>query len=699
MNTSPAAVGATGRLPDTDAHRLAPRACCLLDTSGTVLAAYDCPVVTGLAPADLVGRAIWDAPVWVDNLTTTLRLRQAVAAAACGTTVQCTTFVGPGPISPLVELCLVPLKDSIGQVSGILVEASGLTERGERSDDLNLTGTFFDLMLDVVQDGIVACDATGRLTVVNRAARVMNSNDADVYVDPLDWADRADLFTSDGSRSLAESELPLVRALRGETVRGYEFLVAYANGAMRWVRSHARPILDRDDQLLGAVMILQDITKEREAKARAGRDALHDNLTGLPNGALLSHRLDHAIACHRRDPKDSYALLLVDVDDFKLVNEGYGHLVGDELLQRVSARLVKALRATDAVTRLGSDEFAILLEPPCDEGVVLRVCERIHDALRQPVIIGSLSLHVTASIGATLGSCAYQRAEDPMRDADAALYRAKQSGKNGTALFDLSMSAAVRERITTERDLRVALDRDDQMVLFYQPIMDLLTGRCTGFEALARWRHPERGLLAPGAFLEVAESTSLIVPLGNWSLQEASRQLRDWRRLPGLSDLGMSVNLSGRQLATVHCPQKHLLSFDFPKGLELEVTESTLTDSPEAVAALEALARRGVALSLDDFGTGFASLAAVQRHPISTLKIDRSFVAQLPDGDRQRAIIASVSTLAQHLGLRLIAEGLETRDQVDAVVSMGCRYGQGYYFSRPVPADEALEFARAANGL
>lgn len=558
---------------------------------------------------------------------------------------------------------------------------------------------FLDSVVDVVHDGVVACDAQGRLIVVNRAARLMHGVGPDDDVDPLDWMERTDLRTADGSRLLEISEIPLVRALHGESVPSYDLLITPPDGRRHRVTCSARPILDESGALLGAVATLHASGERSHGEPCRRHDNLHDLLTGLPNRALLAHRLEHAIAGFQRDPKHQFALMVLDLDDFKHINEGNGHLIGDQLLQEIARRLVRVLRATDAVTRLGGDEFAILLEAPCDETVVMRVCDRIQTAVRKPIEIGDHTLHVTASIGATLSNAHYHSPDDPMRDADTAMYRAKQSGKNHVALFDLSMSAAVRERISTERDLRVALQREDQMVLHYQPIIDLETGRCTGFEALARWRHPTRGLLPPAAFLEIAESTNLIVPLGNWALREAARQLSEWQQIKELADLEMAVNLSGKQLTSKHQPEEHLLGFAFPHGLELEVTESTLTDSPEAVATLAELAGRGVRLSLDDFGTGFASLDAVQRHPISTLKIDRSFVAQLPEGARQRAIIASVSTLAQHLGLRIVAEGLETRAQVQAVLSMGCRYGQGYFFSRPVPAPDALNFALKANGI
>ncbi|MFV0460043.1 MAG: putative bifunctional diguanylate cyclase/phosphodiesterase [Actinomycetales bacterium] len=676
------------------AFRYSAHAMALLDLEGTVLdvnlQALD---GTSQVAADLVGKPLWEAPWWQDAHEAD-RLRRSIREAARGARLSYPAHL-PGEDRPLlVEISVMPVRGSSGEVVALLAEARDLTQITQWAQDAGLKNLFLDAILDNVQDGIVACDPDGRLTLFNRAARRMHGTGPDSHLSAGEWAEHYDLFTSAGDRHLTLEELPLARALHGERFRGVEIQIEPSyGGGRRTVVCAGSPLTDGTGRLLGAVTTMHDITARKRTEAQLRHDALHDRLTGLPNRALLGHMIEHAIARYQRKPRQVFGLMLLDLDDFKNVNDAYGHLAGDQFLLEVAQRLSGCLRSTDLVARLGGDEFAILLESPVDEGILMRVAERIQAALATPVTINSIPIHPSASIGATVAQPSYTQVHQVLRDADTAMYRAKNSGKNEVTLFDDSMYAAVLRRITTERELRTAL-AEEQLVLHYQPVIELGTGRCVGFEALVRWQHPERGLLGPGAFLDVAETTGLIVPMGNWVLDESARQLRQWRALPGLGDLTMAANLSGRQLCKHNNPSEHLLAFDFPEGLELEVTESTLTDSAAAVATLEALAARGVPLSLDDFGTGYASLAALERHPISTLKIDRTFVAQLPDGERPRAIIGCVSTLAGHLNLRVVAEGLETIEQVQAIQELGCRYGQGFYFAKPLPADEALAYAR-----
>ncbi len=409
---------------------------------------------------------------------------------------------------------------------------------------------------------------------------------------------------------------------------------------------------------------------------------------------MLYGLLEKCIARFMRDPSESYAVLFLDLDNFKNINDAYGHVIGDRLLLEVAVRLNRAVRLTDTVTRLGGDEFAVLLDNPHDADQVMRIVARVQQELGAPFTLSGREVYVTTSIGAALADDHYTSPEEPLRDADTAMYRAKHAGKNSAQLFDRGMHAAVLHRLNVERELRDAIGQG-QLVLHYQPIIRLSDGSCCGFEALVRWQHPVRGLLGPAEFIGVAEDSGLIAPLDLWVLREGARQLRAWRQDPVLAHLTLAVNISGQQLRHTTRADQRLVDFDFPAGMELEVTESTLIDAPEAAETLRALSRLGVPLSLDDFGTGFASLDAVQRHPIGTLKLDRSFIAPLPSGVRQRAIVASVLTLAIHLDLRVVAEGLETLEQVQAVSELGCRFGQGYLFSRPVPADEAATYALA----
>ncbi|WP_345450098.1 putative bifunctional diguanylate cyclase/phosphodiesterase [Deinococcus aluminii] len=551
---------------------------------------------------------------------------------------------------------------------------------------------FLEAVLEDVADGIVACDAEGNLTIFNRMSREMHGVGSEGLA-PDTWAERYSLFEADGRTPLPLERIPLFRAWRGEAVREQEMVIAPRNLPRRTVLASGRALRDEQGQLFGAVVAMHDISDRKHTEERWRHAALHDGLTGLPNRALLYTRLEAAIQRHLRDGRQGYAVLFCDLDNFKTVNDAYGHDVGDRLLLETATRLQQTLRGSDTIARLGGDEFAVLLDNPGDATSVMRVAQRLQVALAQPFRVMGQPLHVSASLGVTLASSQYTRVEDALRDADTAMYRAKQAGKGRAALFDESMHAEVLERLTLERDLRRALE-EGELTLHYQPIMDLTALRCVGFEALLRWTHPQRGPVPPARFIPLAEASGLIVPLGRWVLDEAGRQLTAWRAAhPGLSELTVSVNVSGRQLHRHAQPEEHFLNRPPAPGIELEVTESTLLDAPEAQAVLRALADRGVCLSLDDFGTGYASLSALERHPITTLKIDRSFVAALPDGVRQRGIVQGVAMLAQHLRLRVIAEGIETPEQLRTLRDLGCTHGQGFLFARPLPAGAALAFA------
>jgi len=590
-----------------------------------------------------------------------------------------------------VDFSLTPVPGPDGQVDLIVPEGRDITEHHRAAREADVARAALSAVLENVQDAIVACDEHGRLTVFNRSSRDIHGV-RDVTVHPGEWAQHFDLYEADGTTLLPTGRVPLVRAWNGEHLQNVEMVIAPHGQARRVLLASGGPLTAPDGTRMGAVIAMHDITERRNVENRLRHDAMHDRLTGLPNRTYLRHLLELAMERYRRRPDAPYAVIFLDLDGFKHINDAYGHLMGDRVLLEVAARLRTAVRKSDTVARLGGDEFAVLLDAPCDEMNVMSVVRRVQAAMALPINLQGHQTPVTASIGATVATPAYRELDDPLRDADTAMYRAKRSGRNCSALFDQSMHDAVMQRVTLERELRRAIPAGE-LRLHYQPIVHLGTGTCTGFEALVRWQHPERGLLYPGHFMEVATSTGLVAPLGTWVIHETARQLAAWRAVPGLERLTVSVNLDDQQVQQSTRPEDQVLLFDLPEGLELEVTESSLFDTAEAVHALHTLASRGVPLSLDDFGTGYASLAAVQRHPISTLKIDRSFVAPLPGGNRQRAIVAGVITMAGHLGLRVVAEGLETQEQVQAVQDLGCTHGQGYLYSRPVPPEQALQYA------
>lgn len=429
--------------------------------------------------------------------------------------------------------------------------------------------------------------------------------------------------------------------------------------------------------------------------------AHHDPLSNLPNRAAFMNYLQQALG-RAESNNTSLAVMVLDLDNFKVVNESLGHEVGDRLLISVAQRLRACVRPTDTVARLGGDEFTVLLEGISAKDAV-RAAERIHANLQAPVILDNHEVFANTSIGIALSSPGRSRPESLLRDADVAMYRAKAKGKASYAVFDESMSAAALERLELEADLRRALERDEFQV-FYQPVVLLNSGEITGVEALVRWQHPERGLIAPAMFIPLAEETGLIIPLGLWVLETACRQLRSWQnQFPESRHLGLSVNLSARQFQhpTLLGDIARTLDetgFD-PHLLALEITESIVMENGEStLQVLRELKGLGIQLAIDDFGTGYSSLAYLKRFPITTLKIDRSFVDRLDQDPEDTAIVRAIVTLAQALNLVVIGEGIETHQQSTHLRSLGCWRGQGYHFAKPMPADAIADLLTEVGG-
>lgn len=677
----------------------------LLSADGALLDLNTQVLRAARQPAELLlGRRVWEAPWWPSGSAEAPQVQQAALQAGAGEITRLTVrAVSPDARLVTLDLKFTPLPRRAWAAQQVLVEGRvrrhdtvSLTSTGSDGEALreaNLTRVALESLLENVQDGIVACDSAGSLTVFNRVSREMHGLGS-APVPPSEWSRHYDLYEPDGVTSLVQARIPLFRALQGEQVRDVEMVIAPRGLPRRTVRASGGPLTGPDGEPLGAVVAMHDVTAQKHAESRLRHDALHDRLTGLPNRALLASLLEKTMRRFERDPGHPYAVMFLDLDDFKNVNDAYGHLTGDRLLLETAARLRDAVRRTDTVARMGGDEFAVLLDAPCDELNARRVAERLQRSMLRPFRLQGQDVRVTTSIGLAVASRGYTRLEEPLRDADTAMYAAKRAGRNRTVLFEPSMHEQALARVDTERQLREAL-REEQFTLHYQPVMHLPSGRCVGFEALVRWQHPQRGLLAPGAFLDVAERSGLIVPLGAWVLREAARQLREWQGEADLAGLFVSVNLSGQQLQVPAGTPDDLLTVSFPDGLHLEITETSLADTPEALRAMRALERRGVPLMLDDFGTGFASLSAAQRFPVGTLKIDRSFVSPLPGDARQTAIVASVVTLARHMQLNVVAEGIETAEQAQAVTDLGCTFGQGFLFSRPLPSADAAAFARS----
>jgi diguanylate cyclase (GGDEF)-like protein len=431
----------------------------------------------------------------------------------------------------------------------------------------------------------------------------------------------------------------------------------------------------------------------RESKERFRHAAFHDALTDLPNRNQFIETLKFLLEKSRQTPDFSFAVLFLDLNRFKTINESLGHSTGDNLLQNVGERLKKLIGEEDMLARFGGDEFGIILSNVRTTEEAVSFAQLIHYKLSAPFAITGRQVFVNTSIGIALGDASYQEAEDVLRDADIAMYYAKDHEKN-YEIFDQTMHTRAVTLLQIETDLRYAIERDELMA-FYQPIIDLSTMQLGGFETLIRWNHPQRGLVSPGDFIPVSEETGLIVPITLWILRESCRQMVEWQSLdPANKSLILSVNLSGKhfaQGAIVEEIQKIIAETGIePSCLKLEITESAVMENAEMVIAmLKELKELGVQLSIDDFGTGYSSLSYLHRFPIDTLKVDRSFVGTMEDGSENGEIVRTIIALAKALGMDVVAEGIETIHQLHQLRILGCEYGQGYLFSRPVPREEA----------
>src|SRR5215210_6248079 len=477
---------------------------------------------------------------------------------------------------------------------------------------------------------------------------------------------------------------------------------ASARHAEEAERARAEAEHERAEQAERHVQELNNYITEQERISRVLEEtkdhfrhaAFHDSLTGLPNRAMFTELLKAEIESSNRRDNHMFAVLFLDLDRFKNINDSLGHTHGDLLLVAFAERLERTLRPVDTLARFGGDEFAILLSGMTDSTDAVRVAQRIQDELSQPFVLDKNSAFATASIGIALSSSGYDRPEDILRDADTAMYRAKENGKARYEVFDHGMHARAVSRLQLESDLRQAIERNEVCV-YYQPIISLQTGRLHGFEALVRWNHPRRGLVSPVDFIPVAEETGLIVPIGQWVLNEACAQVRQWQiDSPVHRSLSLSVNLSARQVAQPDLLEriKEALAASKlnPHCLKLEITESVVMENAEAAALMfKQLRLLGVQLSIDDFGTGYSSLSYLHRFPLNYLKIDRSFVMRLTT-ENDNAIVRTISTLARNLGMEVIAEGIETDEQYQQLKMLGCEYGQGYLFSRPVDKSAVL---------
>jgi diguanylate cyclase (GGDEF)-like protein/PAS domain S-box-containing protein len=567
--------------------------------------------------------------------------------------------------------------------------------RKRAEDSLRSSEQRYALAARGTNDGLWDWDVTSnRVFLSERWKQMLGLGERDIGGDPAEWIAR--IHPSD--RQKFEAELEGLRRAGGQDQFAGEYRLLHADGAYRWMLTRGFVLRSATGSAVRMAGSQTDITASRA----------FDSLTGLPNRVYFTDRLENAIArASRRE--SSYAVLFLDMDRFKVVNDSMGHQAGDQLLTELSRRVVRSVEAaatslpagsSHVVARLGGDEFAVLVEGAGDADSIRPLAERIEAAVGEPFQVESREVYASISIGIALGNPDYRDPAEVLRDADTAMYRAKSMGRARWAIFDSEMRAMAVARMEMEGDLRHAVNRGE-LRLYYQPKVELGSNRVVGFEALLRWQHPTRGLIPPLQFIPLAEETGLIVPIGAWVIREACLTLERWQHeFPFVPPLEVSVNLSVRQFwqnNLVEQVAEALAETGIePECLQLEVTESVFVQEPVAAASVLAqLKALGVGLKLDDFGTGYSSLSYLSQLPCDSLKIDKSFVNQMCTDVSCSEIVRTVVALATSLGKQVIAEGIETEAQADLLRSLGCGFGQGYLFSKPMAAEKATEYLRA----
>jgi len=535
---------------------------------------------------------------------------------------------------------------------------------------------------------LVAMDA--RVLQVNAALRSLLGMAAGQGVEGRDFND----FVDTGDAPHLNLRLAQLHAQQVASFT-IDLRLRHAQGQDVWAAVHGSLFSEVGSTTPCLILQVQDITARRQAEAGLHHIAFHDSLTGLPNRRRFHEQLAQALQRVHSEPKRQFGLMFLDFDRFKLINDSLGHAVGDEFLQAVARRIREQVRPQDVVARLGGDEFAILAEDLDSERYAVTLAERLLDALRLPMQIAGTEITTSASIGITFSGMGYDTPEDMLRDADTAMYKAKAAGKARYALFDTALHTEVAHRLRLEGDLRRALAAG-QLSVAYQPLYDLATERVTGFEALARWNHPDLGAVSPVTFIPVAEDAGLMLPLTDFVLRSACAQLSAWQqRDPSFAELTMHVNVSGNDIAhaglVARVNSALVESRLQAQHLTLELTENILMERLEAaLPALSELRRLGVGLSVDDFGTGYSSLRHLSSLPVDSLKVDRAFVNDLQRGSKDAAVVRAIVLLGNSLGKNIIAEGIETAQQMAQLTQMGCSTGQGFHLSRPL-APELVE--------
>jgi diguanylate cyclase (GGDEF)-like protein/PAS domain S-box-containing protein len=575
------------------------------------------------------------------------------------------------------DVLLKTMRSMIGRAA----DAEALFEEKERAQ----------VTLDSIGDAVISIDAGGRVTYINAVAETLTGWSRKEAAG-RSLADVFRIINVDSRETVPDSMRLAIYENRTVSLAPNSILVR-RDGAEASIEDSAAPIHDRRGQVTGAVMVFRDVTAARALSLKMSHLAQHDSLTDLPNRILLTDRLVQAMAMAQRNGK-KLAVLYLDIDRFKHVNDTAGHTAGDRLLQSITMRLLNCVRSSDTVSRQGGDEFVILLSEVAHAQDAAVTAEKILASLSEPHRVDQLELHVSASIGIVTYPADGTTAENLLKNADAAMYQAKDCGRNNYQFFKAEMNQHVCERHSLESDLRHALEKRE-FALHYQPKVNLRTGSITGVEALLRWHHPTRSLILPSRFIGIAEDSGLIVPIGKWVLREGCRQAKAWQAT-GLAPMSMAINISPVELRAKNFVTgvREILA---ETGLDarylgLEITETFLMQDPASTGlVLQELKDVGVGLALDDFGTGYSSLSYLRRFPIDTLKIDHSFVRNLATDADDACIVRAVVNMGKSMGMRVVAEGVETHEQVTFLKNQQCPEAQGNYFGEPLIPEEITE--------
>ena len=604
-------------------------------------------------------------------------------------------FYGAIATTPIIAIVYITYKTYLKNVEVSLAQA----EHAERhAAVLQESEERFRSAFDYAAIGMALVSQEGRWLQVNRSlCEIVGYSEKELL--------NMDIQTTTHPEDLVDLLVQQSRLIKGQ-IGGYQTEKRYLHklGHEVWSQLSVSRVRDRETQSMRFIFQIQDITDRKRAEARLVHDAFHDGLTGLPNRSLFIDHLKLAVARSLRNEHELFSVLFLDLDRFKVVNDSLGHLVGDQLLKEMACRLEGCLRPGDTIARLGGDEFTILLENLKSNSEAIYIAERIQRELAEPFELEDRLVFSSASIGIAPSTVGYERPEDILRDADTAMYYAKSLGGTCHQVFDKSMHIRAVRLLQMQNDLRQAIEREE-LIVEYQPIVSLDTFKITGFEALVRWMHKEHGLIAPGQFIPVAEDTGLILPIGDWVLRQACAQARQWQEMcPSEPPLTMSVNLSGKQFVQPDLIEQIERVLEEtrldPTTLRLEITESVVVENVEAASEmLRRLRMLGVGLSIDDFGTGYSSLSSLHRFPISTLKIDASFVSRMNGNNENTEIVRTIMSLAGNLGMDVTAEGVETLEQVTKLRTFGCDQGQGFFFSRPIPARDVETLLRDTTPL